>query len=294
MATGPYRVDNLRIDSFAVATNQTFASAFRGFGGPQACFAYEQQMDVIAEALNMDPLDVRKVNYVRTGDLTANGQKIESAVWLEETATRALEALGEKTPDHDSVKVGWGLASYFQSYGRITWFHDTSRALGGSGNGRHGCRPLWRARLGRRSGEQFGADHGPKPWVSRSRMSPCTVPTRPVTPLGRHFDCHPRSFTCPGNAVLMAANTVRQVLLERAQQYFEEELDNLDLADGIAFVKSDPERTLPLAELAAMCASEGKELANLAQFNAPLYRKCLTRRLDRGEFGLTLLLAPWP
>src|SRR5574341_1924206 len=53
---------------------------------------------------------------------------MESAVWLEETASRAMGALGEKTPDHGSIKVGQGFASYMQPYGRLTWLHDTSQA----------------------------------------------------------------------------------------------------------------------------------------------------------------------
>jgi len=60
--------------AIAVATNNPFTSAFRGFGGPQACFAYEQQMDDIARQLGLDPLDVRKVNYLRTAIPRAPGR----------------------------------------------------------------------------------------------------------------------------------------------------------------------------------------------------------------------------
>jgi CO/xanthine dehydrogenase Mo-binding subunit len=84
MATGPYRIDHVAINAVVAATNQPFTSAFRGFGGPQACFAYEGQMDAIAEALNMDPLEFRSVNYLKAGDPTATGQLIESAAWLED------------------------------------------------------------------------------------------------------------------------------------------------------------------------------------------------------------------
>jgi CO/xanthine dehydrogenase Mo-binding subunit len=97
MAAGPYRVPNLRVDSVAVATNNPFTSAFRGFGGPQACFAYEQQMDAIADALGMDRYELRRINYLRTGDTISTGQPIETAAWLEETATRVLAALDEAT-----------------------------------------------------------------------------------------------------------------------------------------------------------------------------------------------------
>ena len=127
-ACGPYKVENLKVDTKAVATNNPFTSAFRGFGAAQAAVAYEQQMDEVAKALDMDPLAFRKVNYLETGDRNAIGQEIESAVWLEEEATRALAALGDRTPNDGPVKVGRGFATTMQSYGRIMWFHDTSRS----------------------------------------------------------------------------------------------------------------------------------------------------------------------
>jgi CO/xanthine dehydrogenase Mo-binding subunit len=65
------------VDTYAVYTNNIPNGAFRGFGGPQACFAYEQQMDAIADRLGMDRLELRRINYVHTGDTTATGQVIE-------------------------------------------------------------------------------------------------------------------------------------------------------------------------------------------------------------------------
>jgi CO/xanthine dehydrogenase Mo-binding subunit len=267
MATGPYRIDNVRIDAAAVATNQTFTSAFRGFGGPQACFAYEQQMDAIAQQLGMDPLDFRRINYLQTGDKTASGQVIESAAWLEETASRALEALGEKTPDHDAVKIGWGFSSYFQSYGRITWLHDTSRAwvgleVDGTVVIRCGTPDLGAGQVN--SLAQITAEILGVPLENVTVYSTDSA----VTPLAGTSTAT-RQLYMSGNAISMAASEIRRVLLERAQKLFEEDLDNLDIADSRVFVKDRPEHSIPLADLAAMCAAEGLELHNLAQFNAP-------------------------
>ena len=78
-----------------------------------------------------------------------------------------------------------------------------------------------------------------------------------------------RQLYMSGNATLMAASAVRKVLAERAAQYFEEEPDALDLADGRVFVKHDPAQALDLSQLAKVCASEGLPLANLAMFRAP-------------------------
>ena len=168
MAPGPYRIANVDIEAVAAATNNPFTSAFRGFGGPQACFAYEQQMDAIADALGMDRLELRCRNYMHTGNTTATSQPIETAAWLEETATRALAALGEPTPVAQllgpgmdgALKIGQGVASYFQSYGRITWLHDTSAGLGRCRAGRDGGRAGRCARPGRRPDQQPVPDCG--------------------------------------------------------------------------------------------------------------------------------------
>ena len=270
-ACGPYRVDNLNVDSVAVATNNPFTSAFRGFGFPQAAVAHEQQMDEIAKTLNMDPLEVRRVNYLRTGDRNSTGQEIKSAVWLEETATRALAALGEKTPERGPLKVGQGFASYLQSYGRITWFHDTSRAwvgleLDGTVVIRCGAPDLGGGQVN--SLCQIASEILGVPLEDITIYSTDSA----LTPLAGTTTAT-RQLYMSGNAVFQAASAVRQVLLDRASKHFEEEPCDLDMADGKVFIKSDPENALPLSELAAMCAAEGLPLSNLALFKAPFSEK---------------------
>ncbi len=267
MAPGPYRIDHLRVDGVAVATNQPFTSAFRGFGGPQACVAYEQQMDEIAKALDLDPLKVRHINYLKTGDTSATGQVIEGAVWLEECASRALEALGEKTPDQGSMRVGWGFASYLQSYGRITWLHDTSQAwvgieLDGTVVIRCGV-----------------PDHGGGQTNSLAQITAeiLGVPMTDITVHSTDSSMTPlagtttatRQLYMSGSAVQLAANTVRKTMLERASKHFEESVEDLDLAERKVINKKNPSQSLPLPQLIAMCATEGLPLSNLALFKAP-------------------------
>jgi CO/xanthine dehydrogenase Mo-binding subunit len=266
-ACGPYRVDNLHVDSASIATNNPFTSAFRGFGVPQACVAHEQQMDEIAAALDLDPLDVRRINYIKTGDRNGSGQEIKSAVWLEETATRALEALGEQTPDDGPIKVGQGFASYMQSYGRITWFHDTSRAwvgveMDGSVVIRCGVPDLGGGQVN--SLCQIAAEILGVPLEDVTIYSTDSA----LTPLAGTTTAT-RQLYMSGNAVFQAASAVREVLLDRASKHFEEQPDDLDIADGAVFVKESPDDSLPLAELVAMCAAEGLPLSNLALFKAP-------------------------
>ena len=267
MAPGPYRVDNLHVDSVAVATNNPFTSAFRGFGGAQACFAYEQQMDAIANRLGLDPYEVRRVNYLTTGDTNATGQVIESAAWLEETASRALEALGDKPPARGPIKIGHGLASYFQSYGRITWLHDTSQAwvgveLDGSVVVRTGVPDLGAGQVN--SVCQIAAEVLGVPLEQVTIYSTDSA----ITPLAGTSTAT-RQLYMSGNAVYQAASAVRKMLLERASHFFEEVPEQLDMADGRVFVRHNPNQSLSLAELAAMCAADGLPLSNLALFRAP-------------------------
>jgi CO/xanthine dehydrogenase Mo-binding subunit len=268
MAPGPYRVENLYVDAVAVATNNPFTSAFRGFGGPQAAFAYEGQMDAIADALGMDRLELRRRNYLRTGDTTSTGQPVETAAWLEETATRALAALGEETkPEGEHIRVGQGVASYFQSYGRITWLHDTSQAwvgmeLDGTVTVRAGVPDLGAGQVN--SLAQIAAEALGLPL---HRVTVYHTDTA-LTPLSGTSTAT-RQLYMSGNATLQAANTVRKVLVERASQLLEVEPEKVDLGEGIAFATDNPADCVPLADVVRRCAAEGLPLANLALFQAP-------------------------
>ncbi|MBN1102273.1 MAG: molybdopterin-dependent oxidoreductase, partial [Deltaproteobacteria bacterium] len=93
LSAGPYRIDNLLIESCAVYTNKTMAGAFRGFGAPQVCFAYESHMDSIARRLAMDPLEIRLLNSLEEGALSATGQKLHSVV-LRDTLRAAASQFG--------------------------------------------------------------------------------------------------------------------------------------------------------------------------------------------------------
>ncbi|HEY60765.1 MAG TPA: xanthine dehydrogenase family protein [Anaerolineae bacterium] len=64
LVTGPYDIPNVKIDSYAVYTNNIPNGAFRGFGAPQACFAAEMQMNKLAEALDIDPVEIRMRNLI--------------------------------------------------------------------------------------------------------------------------------------------------------------------------------------------------------------------------------------
>jgi CO/xanthine dehydrogenase Mo-binding subunit len=267
MAAGPYRIDNVHVDSVAAATNQTFTSAFRGFGGPQAALGYEQQMDEIAKALGMDSLEVRRINYLKTGETTGTGQVIRSATWSEECATRVLAALGERTPASGTRKIGRGFASTFQSYGRITWFHDTSRAwvgieMDGTVVIRCGVPDIGAGQsnsLCQIAAEIFG--------VPLDRVTIYATDSA-VTPLAGTSTAT-RQLYMSGNALAQAAQVVRVGLVKRAAEILGVPAERIDLADVKAFVIGSPSRSIPLPDLVAQCAAAGVALSHLAQFNAP-------------------------
>ncbi|MGO8868063.1 MAG: molybdopterin-dependent oxidoreductase [Alphaproteobacteria bacterium] len=91
-ATGPYAVPAVMATTRAVYTNETPAGAFRGFGVPQAAIAHEALMDELAEHLAMDPLEFRRLNALKTGSVTATGQKLAASVGL----LACLDALAPK------------------------------------------------------------------------------------------------------------------------------------------------------------------------------------------------------
>jgi CO/xanthine dehydrogenase Mo-binding subunit len=91
-AAGPYRCDQVRVRGRAVATNTPPNGAFRGFGAPQTEFAAEMQVNRIAEALDVSPLDLRRRWVYRTGDTTPTGQVLRESVAGIEVLEAAAQA----------------------------------------------------------------------------------------------------------------------------------------------------------------------------------------------------------
>jgi CO/xanthine dehydrogenase Mo-binding subunit len=113
-AGGPYRCPNVRIHSRVVATNTPPNGAFRGFGAPQTQFAAEMQVNRVAEALRMSPLELRRRWVYRPGDITPTGQVLGGSVAGEEVLERAAEAseyerVRERTARARTDRAGSGL-----------------------------------------------------------------------------------------------------------------------------------------------------------------------------------------
>jgi xanthine dehydrogenase molybdenum-binding subunit len=121
-ATGPYEVPHAKIDCFAMYTNNPPSGAFRGFGVTQSAFAVEGNMDLIAEELGIDPVELRRKNAQRVGSTTATGQLLRESVGLLETLD-----LVEKDMNHSNgfkwawsdgdIAYGWGIACAYKNTG---------------------------------------------------------------------------------------------------------------------------------------------------------------------------------
>jgi len=266
-APGPYRVDNLNVLARAVATNNMFTSAFRGFGGIQAAAAYEQQMDEAASAIGMDPLEFRRRNYLRTGDPISTGFVPPSAIWTEKCADMAWKALGEPTPAKGSARIGRGIAACQQSYGRLTFLHDTSEAwvgieMDGTVTVRSGVTDIGAGQVS--SLAQIAAE------VLGVTLPNVTVynSDSQVTPLAGTTTAS-RALYMTGNAARLAAEAVRDRLAEVAAQEFGAEPDQIGMEFNQVFVADDPERCMGIADLVKLCASRGVHRSELAIFRAP-------------------------
>ncbi|MBK6712664.1 MAG: xanthine dehydrogenase family protein [Chloroflexi bacterium] len=132
MVTGPYEIPHAHIDSYAITTNNVPGGAFRGFGGPQGAFAAENQMNKLAEALGLDPVEIRLKNALTEESLLTVQTKMPKGVSLKEVISRcAAEAnwhgelapsagfasIQSLIPNPQSLKKGRGFACSFKNVG---------------------------------------------------------------------------------------------------------------------------------------------------------------------------------
>ncbi|HEY4690596.1 MAG TPA: xanthine dehydrogenase family protein molybdopterin-binding subunit [Anaerolineae bacterium] len=94
MCTGPYEIPNVKVDTYAVYTNNIPNGAFRGFGGPQGAYAAEMQMDKLALALRMDPVEIRLKNVLRDGSLMSVGTPLPQGVSLDRVVEQCARESG--------------------------------------------------------------------------------------------------------------------------------------------------------------------------------------------------------
>jgi CO/xanthine dehydrogenase Mo-binding subunit len=107
LGVGPYEVPHVQIDAYGARTNNPPCGAMRGFGAVQACYAYESQMDAVAAALDLDPVEFRARNAVSQGSTLPTGQVIDSPAPLADML-RQLAALPMEESTVDILPGGYG------------------------------------------------------------------------------------------------------------------------------------------------------------------------------------------
>jgi xanthine dehydrogenase molybdenum-binding subunit len=126
-SSGPYESPHVRADCYAMYTNNPPAGAFRGFGVMQSTFAIESMMDMLAERLQLDPVELRRKNAYRVGSITNTGQVLRDSVGLLECIDRVememLRLAGSapftpiRVPGKPHLVRAWGFAAAYKNTG---------------------------------------------------------------------------------------------------------------------------------------------------------------------------------
>lgn len=116
-ALGPYEIPNVKVDAYDVYTNNVPRGAFRGFGGPQAVYCAEQMVNKLADALNMDPVELRMRNVVKEGSLQTTGAPFPPGVTIREVTQACVESAGWST-----TPEGWTLSQPLQKIDRKQFY----------------------------------------------------------------------------------------------------------------------------------------------------------------------------
>jgi CO/xanthine dehydrogenase Mo-binding subunit len=242
---GPYRIPHVAFDSYCVYTNKPPAGAFRGFGVPQVCWAYEQQMDMIAERLGMDAVEIRLRNMYEEGDAFFTGE-ILHAIPLKPLTRKVAEAIDWAAPSRPSAPTrrrAKGVAAMIKS----TMTPSLSTASmkmeeDGSVSVLTGT-----VEIGQGSDTmlaQVAAETLALP-VSRIRVIHSDTS---VTPYDQSTSSSRSTFSM-GNAVAAAAVEIREQLVRMAADQLEIAPEDLECREGKVVPRGSPERAVTYAEV---------------------------------------------
>ncbi|MHB8332285.1 MAG: xanthine dehydrogenase family protein molybdopterin-binding subunit [Candidatus Dormibacteria bacterium] len=242
--TSMYRVPNSRIRCAVVYTNKNYGGSVRGFGNPQATFAVEQQMEEVADALGMDPMDLRLRNANHSGDVTPQGMEITSCALSE-----CLQIVRDQS--------GWD-----ERRGRM---RDRHRGLGAAamihvGGGARiyssdGCGAMVKVDDSGQVTLISGASElgqGSETALAMIVAEEMGVPLEAVHVVNSNTDIKPwdvgvhasRTTFVAGNAARMAAAAARDKLLETAAELLGAPPDQLRIRDGAFEVAAEPDRRI--------------------------------------------------
>ncbi len=271
---GPYAIPNVRVEAQLVYTNKLPFGAYRGYGGPQIHFAGESQLDVLAERLGMDPVELRMKNAITDRDTVLTGQPVPHAAF-EETLRRAAESVGwdwenaEKPaiePSGSRKKRGVGAASMQHVSAILTSGAILKMDIGGSVTILTG-------------GTEVGG--GQRTVLSQIAAEALGVPLENVSivmsdTLTTAYDWATdasRTTYNTGNAILRAASEVKERFLDIAGTMLEAAPEDLDMQDGEVWVRSAPDRRATYNDVVmfGLYADGGAIMGTGSFFQKPTY-----------------------
>jgi CO/xanthine dehydrogenase Mo-binding subunit len=241
-ATGPHRIPNQSIDGYCVYTNKFVTGAFRGYGIMEMSFAYESQMDEIAQGLGIDPVELRRRNLLEDGEETATGERLQ-AVGLKATLDACVREMAWDRPKAPGTgrsivttakssvaPSGSSAVIQMNDDGTLTLLCSTTEMGQGS-----------RTVMTQLAAEGLGA---------RLEDMAILASDTAFTPPDRSTSSSRSTFNM-GNAILLAAADTKRLILEKASEFLEADPDELEAGDSRVFVRGAPARSCTFAEVAA-------------------------------------------
>jgi carbon-monoxide dehydrogenase large subunit len=266
-----YKIPHFSLDAYGVYTNQRMAGAFRGFGNAETLWGMECNMDMIAEALNIDPLEFRLMNCTDEGDLNAFQEKMHSVGAKEclEAAARDIEWGKKSKPRAPHIKIGKGIA-----LGNKYSLVPTASAAFIK------VHPDGMVEL-RTSTVELG--QGSNTIFSQMIAEEFKIPVSKVRVWNPDTDLTPfdlgtassRSTFNMGNAIRKACADAKRQLFELAAKELNVAVDTLETAQSRVFVKGSPEKGLHVSDLfipmviGGYTLKEGAEIFGKATFYLP-------------------------
>jgi CO/xanthine dehydrogenase Mo-binding subunit len=270
---GPYRIPNIDIDAYSVYTNNGVAGAFRGFGAPQVNFAIESNIDIIAEKLGLDRLEIRKRNVVREGDVGLFGYKIVGSVGIYETLQRAERSnlwtnrdAYKSKPSNPWSNRGIAVTTAIKGFGfgALPDFAAASIQITPTGKFVVGISCPEIGQGGVTAYCQIAAD-ALNCDISDVYLASADSDLTPDTGTSSSSMGLVRS----GNAILATAAKMNELLLDAASRILGEQKTELALGQGMISSKRNPTKSVSYVDIAEYLHREGGETRVVAGFEVP-------------------------
>lgn len=273
-AAGPYDIPNVKVDTYSCYTNHPPSGAFRGFGGPQSAFGIERIMDILADELGMDPMELRERNLLKKGKRTATNQLIKESIGLSETVAVVKKSKVWKSRNSTKIKddryaIGVGVACmhYGNTLGAMGWYLDGAGAYvqvhrDGSVSVAVGITELGQGSgttLMQMTAEAFG--------LKTDRIKILEVDTSYVPDSGPTVAS--RSTTMSGNAILDAARQLKPDLIKAAAGVFGAAPSKVEIKNDRAYMKDDSKKSISFEAVAEYAFRHNTKLAAAGWWVAP-------------------------